>query len=193
MKTRRKLFLLGLPLALALTACRRDMADQPRLKPLAANSFFADGAASRSLPSHTLARGELRADEHFFTGRVNGVLVAEFPAPVSRAMIERGHERYDIYCAVCHGRTGESDGIVVQRGFPSPPSLHLPRLQDAPAGYFFEVITNGFGVMYPYATRVTPADRWAIAAYIRALQFSRSATLADAEPAARAKLETATP
>jgi mono/diheme cytochrome c family protein len=175
--------------AFALSGCRRDMADQPRFKPLAANPFFADGAASRPLLAHTVARGELRADAHFFTGRVDGALVAEFPAPVTRAMLERGHERYDIYCAVCHGRTGESNGIVVQRGFPPPTSLHLQRLRDAPVGYFFEVITNGLGLMYPYASRVTPADRWAIVAYIRALQLSQNAALADAEPAQRSKLE----
>ncbi len=174
---------------LLLTACRRDMADQPKFKPLAANFFFADGAASRPIPAHTVPRGQLREDALFFTGRIGGELVKELPSPVTLAMLERGQERYEIFCAVCHGADGEGRGAVVQRGFPQPPSLHIPRLREVPVGHFFEVITNGFGVMYPYASRVEPADRWAIAAYLRALQLSQSATLTDAEPAARAKLE----
>ncbi len=176
-------------LGLLLAACRRDMADQAHHEPLEASRFFADGAASRPLPAHTVPRGQLREDAHFFTGRIEGQLVTTFPAPVTRAQIERGRERYEIYCAVCHGSTGEGNGMIVQRGFPPPPSLHLDRLRDAPVGHFYEVITNGFGVMYPYASRVEPADRWAIAAYIRALQFSQHAATTDAEPAQRAKLE----
>lgn len=172
-----------------LIGCRRDMIDDARYKPLEPSGFFADGGASRPLPEHTLARGELRADEHYFTGRVKGQLVTDFPEPVTRAMLERGRQRFDIYCAVCHGQTGEGQGMIVRRGFPPPPSLHIDRLREIPVGHFYEVITNGFGVMYPYASRVEPADRWAIAAYIRALQLSQHATLADAEPEQRAKLE----
>ena len=190
MKVRAMLAVGAVSLALLfLTGCRRDTADQPHYKPLAASEFFADRAASRPVPPHTVARGQLRSDEGFFTGRENGELVAELPMPATRAILERGRERYEIYCAVCHGRTGEGNGMIVQRGFPTPPSFHIDRLRDAPVGHFFEVITNGFGLMYPYAVRVEPADRWAIAAYIRALQLSQRAVLADADPAARAKLE----
>lgn len=176
-----------------LAACRRDMAQQPRYQPLEASTFFPNGMASRPIPAHTVARGHLNEDEHFYTGRIDGHLVTTFPAPVTRAMLERGQQRFEIYCAVCHGRTGEGNGMIVQRGFPPPPSLHIDRLRDAPPGYFFEVITNGYGLMYSYATRVEPTDRWAIAAYIRALQFSHHATLADAEPQGRANLEAAPP
>ena len=163
-----------------LSACRRDLARQAYHRPLGKSDFFPDGMASRPLVEHTIARGQLRNDEQFFTGRVNGQLVDSFPAPVTRAMLERGRERFDIYCSVCHGRTGEGNGIIVQRGFPTPPSLHLDRLRTAPAGHFVEVIANGFGLMYSYAARVEPADRWAIAAYIRALQLSQNAALEDA-------------
>jgi mono/diheme cytochrome c family protein len=173
---------------LACTACRRDMADQARREPLEASRFFADGASARVPPPHTVARGEAREDEYFHTGRVGGILVTELPAPVSREILRRGQERYDIYCAVCHGRGGEGRGMVVRHGFPSPPSLHEERLRAAPVGHFYEVISHGYGVMYSYASRVEPADRWAIAAYIRALQLSQHATLADAEPSVRAKL-----
>lgn len=172
-----------------LPACRRDMADQRRQKPLSASPLFADGTSARPLPPHTIARGELREDEHFFSGKVNGQVVNTLPEPVTATLLQRGRERFEIYCAVCHGSTGEGNGIVVQRGFPVPPSLHLDRLREAPVGHFFEVISNGYGVMAPYASRVRPADRWAIAAYIRALQLSQHAVLADADPAARAKLE----
>lgn len=175
--------------ALALTACRRDMARQAYHRPLDASSVFADGRASRPLPEHTIARGDLREDELFFTGHVDGKPVDLFPEPVTQAMLERGRQRYDIYCSVCHGRTGEGNGMIVRRGFPTPPSFHIDRLRSAPAGHFVEVINNGFGLMYSYASRVEPADRWAIAAYIRALQLSQHAGLADAPPADRTKLE----
>ena len=174
---------------LLIVGCRRDMADQAHRRPLETSGFFADGASSRTLPAHTIARGQLREDEHAFTGRVNGQLVTTFPEPVTQVQLERGRERFEIYCAVCHGRTGEGNGVIVQRGFPPPPSLHLDRLREAPVGHFFEVMTNGYGLMYSYASRVEPADRWAIAAYIRALQLSQHAALTDADPSDRAKLE----
>jgi mono/diheme cytochrome c family protein len=176
---------------IVLSGCRRGMVDQPHLKPLAEDKFFKDDAGSRTMPPHTVARGQLRADEQFFTGKGGDQLVATFPTPVTRAMLDRGHERFDVYCAVCHSRTGEGNGMVVQRGFPQPPSFHEQRLRDAPVGHFFDVITNGYGVMYPYASRVSPEDRWAIIAYIRALQLSEHATPADAEPAALQQMETA--
>ena len=176
-------------LALSVTACRRDMGQQAYHRPLDASSVFADGRAARPLPDHTIARGQLREDELFFTGHVDGKPVDLFPEPVTPAMIERGRQRFDIYCAVCHGRTGEGNGMIVRRGFPTPPSFHIDRLRSAPAGHFVEVINNGFGLMYSYASRVEPADRWAIAAYIRALQLSQHAGLADVSPDDRAKLE----
>ncbi len=111
--------------------------------------------------------------------------------PVTRQSLARGRERFNIYCAVCHGATGDGNGMIVQRGFPQPPSFHDQRLRDAPAGHFVDVITNGYGVMYSYASRVAPEDRWAIAAYIRALQLSQHAASADAEPNAAKQLETA--
>ena len=159
---------------LLLAGCRREMTDQPKLKPLGASSFFADGAASRPLPAHTVAREDLPAAT---------------PEPLSRAVLERGRERYEIYCAPCHGRVGDGHGMIVQRGFPTPPTFHQARLREAPDQHYYDVISNGFGVMYPYAGRVLPADRWAITAYLRVLQRSQNATLADAEPAARARLQ----
>lgn len=176
-------------LAFGLAACRRDMGHQAYHRPLDASSVFADGRASRPLPEHTIARGQLREDELFFTGHVNGKPVDLFPERVTAQMVERGRQRFDIYCAVCHGRTGEGNGMIVRRGFPTPPSLHIDRLREAPAGHFVEVIGNGYGLMYSYASRVEPADRWAIAAYIRALQLSQHAGLADVPSAERAKLE----
>lgn len=176
-------------LALSLGACRRDMGHQAYHRPLDASSVFADGRAARPLPDHTIARGQLREDELFFTGHVDGKPVDLFPEPVTPAMIEHGRQRFDIYCAVCHGRTGEGNGMIVRRGFPTPPSFHIDRLRSAPAGHFVEVISNGFGLMYSYASRVEPADRWAIAAYIRALQLSQHAGLADVPTDDRAKLE----
>ena len=165
-------------------ACRRGMVDQQHLKPLAEESFFQNDAGSRVPPAHTVARGQLNSDEQFFTGKIGNQLAATMPAPVIRAMLERGRERFDIYCAVCHGRTGDGNGMIVQRGFPQPPSLHEQRLRDAPVGHFFDVMTNGYGVMYPYAARVTPEDRWAIVAYIRALQLSEHASEAEVDSAA---------
>lgn len=176
-------------LALGFAACRRDMGHQAYHRPLDASSVFADRRASRPLPEHTIARGQLREDELFFTGHVDGKPVDLFPQPVTAQMIERGRERFDIYCSVCHGRTGEGNGMIVRRGFPIPPSFHIDRLRAAPAGHFVEVINNGYGLMYSYASRVEPADRWAIAAYIRALQLSQHAGLADLPAAERAKLE----
>ncbi len=172
-----------------LTGCRQDMYNQPRCDPLAEDDAFADGAASRPLPPHTVSRSDWVSDEAFATGMVGTNLVTEFPFPVTQAVLERGRERFDIHCAVCHGRTGEGDGMIVQRGFPAPPSYHIDRLREAPPGHFYDVITRGYGVMYSYASRVTPADRWAIAAYIRALQLSRHATLADVPPGERALLQ----
>jgi mono/diheme cytochrome c family protein len=162
---------------------------QPKYKPLAQSDFFGDGRAARPMVAGTVARGQLRLDDHLYTGKVDGKLVTAFPFPITRADLERGRERYNIYCTPCHDATGHGRGMIVLRGFPPPPSYHIQRLREAPVGHFFDVITNGLGNMYSYATRVTPEDRWRIVAYIRALQLSQAAALSDVPAAERAELE----
>ncbi len=145
--------------------------------------------ASRPLPAHTVARGQLDEDEVFYTGKIGTNLVTSFPVPVTRETLLRGQDRFDIYCAPCHGRTGEGNGMIPRRGYPAPPSYHIDRLRAAPIGHFFDVITRGYGVMYSYGARVEPADRWAIAAYIRVLQLSHDAKISDVPEQDRAQLE----
>ena len=189
---RRRLWILFISLGIAVAGagCRRDMFSQPYSKPLAASDFFQDnGMASRPLVPHTIARGHLEADAPYYTGKVGTNLVTTFPFPITREVLERGRERFDIYCSPCHGRTGDGNGMIVQRGFPPPPSYHIERLRQAPVGHFFDVITQGYGVMYSYAQRVEPADRWAIAAYIRVLQASQQGTIAEVPEEERARLE----
>ena len=185
-------FLFLLLFVLCTAGCRRDMFQQPYEKPLARSDFFQDNQmASRPLPPHTIARGHLQEDEAFYTGKVGDKLVTTLPFPVTREILLRGQERFNIYCSPCHGRTGEGNGMIPQRGFPVPPSYHIDRLRQAPVGHFFDVITHGYGVMYPYAARVEPADRWAIAAYIRVLQLSEDAKISDVPEDQRAQLEAA--
>ncbi|HWC58408.1 MAG TPA: cytochrome c [Verrucomicrobiae bacterium] len=182
--------LLCLMLILIATGCRRDMFIQPSEKPLERSDFFRDNQmASRPLPAHTVARGQLDDDDAFYTGKIGTNLVTEFPLPITRDVLVRGQERFNIYCAPCHGLTGEGNGMIPQRGYPAPPSYHIDRLRSAPVGHFFDVITHGYGVMYSYAARVEPADRWAIAAYIRALQLSHNAHISDVPQGERAQLE----
>src|ERR1051325_11408780 len=138
---------------------------------------------------NTVARGHLNSDEAFYTGKIGTNLVETFPFPITRAVLERGRERFDIYCSPCHGCTGEGNGMIVQRGFPLPPSYHIDRLRQAPVGHFFDVITRGYGVMYSHAQRVEPADRWAIAAYIRVLQQSHNGRWDQVPASQRARLE----
>jgi cytochrome c553 len=173
---------------LPLSGCR-DMQNQPKYKNLRPSDLFADGMSARPQEAGTIAQGQLRQDPHFFEGKVDGKHVTQFPMKVDRPLLERGRERFDIFCAVCHGKTGEGDGLVVQRGFPVPPSYHIDRLKDAPAGYFYDVITNGFGRMYGYAAEIEPRDRWAITAYIRALQASRGVPAAELTQAEREALD----
>jgi hypothetical protein len=187
-RTRVVLAMLWLSVGLAVCGCSQMMNDEPRYKPLAASDFFADGQSARPQVVGTIARGHLRLDQAFYTGKSGGVLVDALPIPVTRDVLLRGRERFDIFCSPCHGRLGNGDGVVVERGFTSPPSYHTDRLRTAPIGYFFDIMTNGFGAMFSYATRVPPADRWAIAAYVRALQLSQHATLSDAPADARQKL-----
>jgi hypothetical protein len=164
-----------LALLLILSACREDMQNQPRYKPLRKSDFFEDGRSSRELVPGTVARGELREDAYFYTGMVNGQVGNAMPFPVTEQVLERGRERYNIYCAPCHSRTGDGNGMIVQRGYRRPPSYHTTRLRSLPLGHFYDVITNGFGSMPDYAAQVPPRDRWNIVAYIRALQLSQDA------------------
>jgi Cytochrome C oxidase, cbb3-type, subunit III len=159
--------------------CRQKMADQPRYEPLSRSTFFGDDRAARPLVEGTVARGQLRSDEHLYTGKEGGKLVDTFPFPVTRAVLARGQERFNIFCAPCHDRMGMGQGMVVRRGYRAPPSMHIDRLRQMPAGHLFDVMTNGFGVMPDYVQQIQPEDRWAIVAYIRALQLSQHATLAD--------------
>jgi hypothetical protein len=194
MRLARTLLSFSAMLGLLLTvSCRQDMHDQPRYEAYEASDFFEDGRASRPLVEGTVARGQLQRDEAFYTGKINGELVGTLPVPLTRQLLERGQERFDIYCSPCHDRAGSGQGIVVRRGFRRPPSLHIDRLREVPIGYFFEVITKGFGAMMDYAVQVTPPDRWAIASYIRALQLSQYATLDDVPQAERQRLQEHTP
>jgi mono/diheme cytochrome c family protein len=168
--------------SLALIACRQDMHDQPRYKPLAATEFFGDGRSARPVVEGTVARGHLHTDAALYTGKINGDDVTEFPFPITRADVLRGQERFNIYCSPCHSRVGDGNGMIVRRGYVKAGNYHTQRLLDAPVGHFFDVITNGYGAMPNYASRVAPEDRWRIAAYIRVLQLSENARLQDVPP-----------
>ena len=177
-------------LAVLVAGCRMDMHDQPKIEPYEPSDFFADGRASRPIPAGTVARGHLDADIWLTQGKTaSGELVALFPAPVSAADLEHGRERFNIYCSPCHDRTGSGNGMIVQRGYVKPTSFHVERLRAAPVGHFFNAITNGFGVMPSYAKQVPVVDRWAIVAYIKALQLSQNARIGDVPPDALAELD----
>ena len=175
----RRHYLLAITLLLTLVGCRQDMHDQPKAEPLEASDFFADGQASRPPIAGTIARGwpvELGPVESGLDPE--GRLVTTLPVSLDAELVARGRERYDIFCSPCHARTGEGNGMIVRRGFKRPESFHTQRLREIPVGYFFDVITNGFGQMSSYRSQVPVADRWAIAAYIRALQLSRNTPVA---------------
>ena len=176
-------------LLMLLAACRQDMHDQPKAEPLEPSGFFDDHRASRPIPPGTVARGHLEADTALYGGIERGAPVEEFPFAVSHETLARGRERYDIFCSPCHDRTGGGRGMIVQRGFKQPPALSDARLRQVPAGYLFQVVSNGFGQMPGYSTQVPARDRWAIVAYVKALQLSQHATLADVPEARRAELE----
>lgn len=196
----------------ALVGCRQEMADQPAYRPLEPSAFFADGRSARPLVHGTVARGHLYDDAHLYTGKredanealraagvaavrdpISGLFqhvagdpyVDSFPFPVTKKVLERGRERFDIYCSMCHDRAGTGQGMIVQRGFTQPPSLQIPRLRQAKEGYLFDVITRGLGAMPDYSGQIKARDRWAIVAYVRALQLSQSATLEDVPEAER--------
>ena len=176
---------------LLAAGCRQDMHDQPRFKPYAKNDFFADQRSARPLIEGTVARGHLNDDALLATGKVEGQPATVFPFEITPAVMARGRERYDIFCAPCHSRTGAGDGMIVRRGYRKPPSFHEDRLRQAAPGYTYDVITNGFGAMPDYAQQIPVRDRWAIVAYITALQRSQHAA-ADRLPAeARAALDVA--
>jgi hypothetical protein len=174
--------------ALLFGGCRMDMHQQPKYLPYEPTTFFDDGRSERPVVPGTVARGHLHLDELLYTGKENGTLSDKFPFPITRQDLERGRQRFNIYCTPCHDYTGSGQGIVVQRGFPPPPSFHQDRLRQAPVGHFFDVMTNGYGSMYSYASRVEPEDRWRIAAYIRVLQLSQHASEQDVPPSQRSQL-----
>ena len=174
---RRLTTLLGAALLLiGATGCelRQAMYDQEKYEPLEASAFFADGMSFRSQVDGTVARGQLMLDEHFYQGKIQGQLAETLPVAVDRQLLERGQERYNIFCAPCHDQTGAGNGMIVQRGLKQPLTFHQQRLREVPVGHFYDVITNGFGVMYSYASRISVADRWAIVAYIKVLQLSQN-------------------
>jgi mono/diheme cytochrome c family protein len=175
-------------IVLAGSACRQDMHDQPKYTPLRESTFFGDARSARPLVAGTVARGQLHEDSLLETGKIGNADASVFPFPVDAVVMARGRERFDIFCSPCHGRTGAGDGMIVQRGYRRPPSYHDDRLRSAPVGHFIDVMTNGFGAMPDYADEVSARDRWAIAAYIRALQLSEHATLADVPASQRGAL-----
>lgn len=171
-----------------MSACRRDMQVQPKYTSLSPSSFFVDGRSARPIPAHTIALGHLDDNDSFHTGAVNGAFLDTIPIPITRQLLDRGQQRFNIFCSPCHGLLGDGKGMVARRGLKDPADLHTDRLRHAPPGYLFQVISNGYGAMPDYDGQIHVADRWAIIAYIRALQLSRDATVADVPPQERKKL-----
>jgi len=180
-------------IVLVASGCRQDMHDQPKYIPMRESAFFSDTQSARPLVAGTVARGHLNDDPLLYTGKQGNTDATVFPFPVTEQVMARGQERFNIYCSPCHGRTGLGDGMVVRRGYRRPPSFADERLLQAPVGHFFDVMTSGFGAMPDYAAQVPAADRWAIASYIRALQLSARAALADVPAAERGRLDEARP
>jgi len=170
-------------------ACRQDMHDQPKYKPLGANRFFADGRDARPIPAGTIARDQLNDDDAAHTGEQNHTFLETIPLTINARLLQRGRDRYDIYCSPCHGRTGDGNGMVAQRGVKIPADFHTDRLRSLPPGYIYQVIKNGYGAMGDYGDQIPVNDRWAIVAYVRALQLSRDATMNDVPQDQRARLE----
>lgn len=175
----RLLLLSAVCCLLSLSSCRQKMSNQPRYDPLEPSDFFADGMSARPRIPGTVARGELAIDPVVASGKMNGQDVDGFPMAVTPAVLNRGEERFNIYCSECHGRLGDGNGMIPSRGYRHPPSFHTDQLRNAKTGHFFDVMTNGFGAMPSYANQVPVNDRWAIVAYIRALQLSQNATIND--------------
>lgn len=175
--------------AMMVCGCTQYMEDQPRYEPYEEGNFFGDGLSAREPVPGTIARGQLRLDAHLYEGKVDGKLAETFPEPVDLATLDHGRERFNIFCSACHDRAGTGGGMVVLRGFPAPPSLHIERLRKAPPGHFFDVITNGLGRMPSYKSQIPVRDRWAIVAYVRALQLSQHADATELSQADRHQLE----
>jgi mono/diheme cytochrome c family protein len=189
LKPFKRLMMLTTVAVFALAGCRQQMADQPHQRPLEASNFFDDGMASRPIEPGTVARaGKEQADQQL-NAKLDGKLVDTFPFDVTMEVLARGQERYEIFCSPCHDRLGTGQGMIVRRGFTPARSFHDPRLREAPAGHFFEVITRGFGPMPSYANQLSEHDRWAVIAYIRALQLSRNVRLDQLPPEDRAKMK----
>lgn len=189
LKLLEKLMMLTSVAIFAIAGCRQQMADQPHQRPLEPSNFFDDGMASRPVEPGTVARAGKEQNGLRFHSKVDGKLVDTFPFEVTMEVLARGQERYEIFCSPCHDRLGTGQGMIVRRGFTPARSFHDPRLRDAPAGHFFEVITQGFGQMPSYANQLSEQDRWAVIAYIRALQFSRNVRLDQLPPEDRAKMK----
>lgn len=187
-----RLALIALALVM-IAGCRQKMGSSARYDPLEPSAFFENGMSARPRIEGTVARGELSGNPFLDTGRIDGQVADGFPMAVTRELIDRGHSRYDIYCAQCHGRVGDGNGMIPSRGYRRPPSFHTATLRNAPTGHYYDVMTNGFGAMPPYRTMIPPTDRWAIVAYIRALQLSQNATIEDVPPAERATLDAPKP
>jgi hypothetical protein len=170
---------------LVLVGCRQDMQDQPKFFPQRGTDFYADGRSVRPQVENTVARGQLHENAYFYTGLTNGKEGDGMPFPATLEVLERGQERYNVYCTPCHSRVGNGVGMIVQRGYMKAGSFHSARLETAPLGHFFHVISNGYGAMPDYSAQIVPADRWAIVAYIKALQLSQKATQADVPAGAR--------
>ena len=187
----RRASLAVIAVLLFAAGCRQDMHDTPRYEAFEASPTFADNRASRTAPAGTVARGWLRDDEALYTGKVNGVPVEQFPFAIGRAELERGQQRYNIYCTPCHGRLGDGQGMVVQRGLRQAASYHQDRLRQEKLGYFYDVITNGFGAMQGYAEQIPVRDRWLIVAYVRTLQLSQHASVDDVPADRRGGLDAA--
>ena len=190
MKSSRTGLALAAACVVVLASGCADMKDQPRFEPFEKTEFFADGRSSRPLVDGTVPRGFLREDDAYYRGvGPDGRFVAQIPVDVDLAMLERGRERYDIFCSPCHAMVGDGNGMIVQRGYKQATSYHQPRLRAVEDGYIYDVITNGFGQMKGYASLIRPEDRWAVVAYIRALQLSQFTDVATVEPNIRAVLE----
>ena len=179
MKPVRKILPALLAMIFVTAGCRIDMHVQPYYRPLTKSDFFADGRSSRLPVDGTVARGDLRDDTYFYTGKVNGNLGDTMPYPLTKEVLDRGRDRFNVYCTPCHGRVGDGNGFIPSRGLRHPPSYHIDRLRKVPLAYFFDVMTNGFGVMQDYSAQIPPRDRWAIAAYVRALQMSQNVNSAE--------------
>jgi mono/diheme cytochrome c family protein len=172
----------------AAAGCRQDMHNSPKAIPLRESVFFKNGSSARPLVEGTVARGTLEEDAAFYTGKSGATELDTLPFALTADVLDRGQQRFDIYCSPCHGLTGRGDGMIVRRGYRQPPSYHIDRLRQVPIGHFYDVMTNGFGAMPDYKAQIAPRDRWAIAAYIRALQLSQHATAAELTPEERQKL-----